>query len=175
MNVQNINNNVSNEYVKQTLKPKSHEPVANAVNAPDIKTKPFEDYEDIYEDKSEEQSAGIYKVTPDKEGNPKIEFNDPNKKPEQSKAANPNKKAPNTDSPDKSNPDKKTEKCIANTDKVDREIKKLKAKKKKLEQQIKSLNDPEKIQALEKQLAQVKSQLQLKDNDAYRRRSTTFN
>ena len=70
---------------------------------------------------------------------------------------------------------KKTEKCTGNTDKVDREIKKLKGKVKELEQQIQSASgDEEKVKELEKKLTQVKQELSLKDNDTYRRKNTVF-
>lgn len=63
------------------------------------------------------------------------------------------------------------EKCVTNTDKVDREIKKLKEKKLQLEQQIKSASgDEKKIRELEKKLAHVENELSQKDNDTYRKR-----
>lgn len=65
------------------------------------------------------------------------------------------------------------EKCIANTDQVDREIKSLKEKKKQLEQQIQmAAGDEKKIATLEKRLAQVEEELSRKDNDTYRRQHT---
>lgn len=68
----------------------------------------------------------------------------------------------------------KSESCTGNTDKVDREIEKLKQKKAKLEQQIQTATDPGKKETLEKQLAQVERELAQKDNDAYRRAHTSF-
>lgn len=68
------------------------------------------------------------------------------------------------------------EKCTANTDKVDREIKKLKEKQKQLEQQIKSASgDEKKVKELEQKLEQVKSELSQKDNDTYRRQNAQVN
>lgn len=65
--------------------------------------------------------------------------------------------------------------CTANTDEVDREIKKLKEKKQQLEQQIRmAAEDEEKVRDLEKELAQVESELSQKDNDAYRRQHASF-
>ena len=66
------------------------------------------------------------------------------------------------------------EKCTGNTDRVDREIEKLKRKKKELEGQIHSETDDKKIEQLEKELAQVERELSQKDNDAYRRQHTVF-
>lgn len=63
-------------------------------------------------------------------------------------------------------------KCITNTDKVDREIEKLKEKKQQLEQQIQSISGNEKkVRELEKKLAQIESELNRKDNDTYRRQN----
>ena len=69
---------------------------------------------------------------------------------------------------------KPAEKCVANSDKVDREIKKLKEKKQQLEQQIRSASgDEKKIRELEKKLAQVENELSQKDNDTYRRQNAS--
>lgn len=52
------------------------------------------------------------------------------------------------------NPEKSAEKCTTNTDKVDREIEKLKEKQQQLKQQIKSASgDEKKVKELEKKLA----------------------
>ncbi len=75
------------------------------------------------------------------------------------------------------NQGKRAEKCEGNTDKVEREIKKLKEKKQQLEAQIQSASasgDEKKIRELEKKLAQVEQELRQKDNDTYRRRHTVF-
>ncbi len=65
-------------------------------------------------------------------------------------------------------------KCTTNTDKVDREIKKLKEQKQQLEQQIQSAaGDEEKVKELEKKLAQVENELSQKDNDTYRRQAAS--
>ena len=72
-------------------------------------------------------------------------------------------------------PKKDTRTCTGNTDQVDREIRKLKEKAQQLEQQIQAASgDEEKKAALEKKLAQVKSELSQKDNDTYRRQHTIF-
>ena len=60
-------------------------------------------------------------------------------------------------------------KTTGNTDKVDREIEKLKQTQAQLEQKIAAAKKPEDKEALESQLAQVKAELKLKDNDTYRR------
>lgn len=58
------------------------------------------------------------------------------------------------------------------TDKVDREIEKLKKRKEELEGQIRTEKDESRVQSLERELAQVLRELSQKDNDGYRRRHT---
>ena len=69
---------------------------------------------------------------------------------------------------------KKPETCTANSDKVDREIERLKKKLAELEQQLNTETDERKIKQLESELAQVQNELRQKDNDAYRRQHTQF-
>jgi len=69
----------------------------------------------------------------------------------------------------------KAEKCTGNTDKVDREIEKLKKTREALERQINLETDDAKIRELERKLAQVESELRQKDNDTYRRQHAAFN
>lgn len=72
-------------------------------------------------------------------------------------------------------PENDEEKCVGNTDKADREIRELKEKKKKLEQQLKiASGDEKKTKELENKLAQVERELSQKDNDTYRRQNSTF-
>ena len=63
----------------------------------------------------------------------------------------------------------KPEWCRGSTDKVDREIEKLKKRKSELEGQLRTEQDDRKIQSLERELAQVERELSQKDNDGYRR------
>ena len=56
------------------------------------------------------------------------------------------------------------------TDKVDREIEKLKEKKARLEQEIRTAEDDQK-KRLEQELRQVEAELAQKDNDNYRRQN----
>ena len=101
----------------------------------------------INSEQSGRKPSGLYHMGKDENGNPKVLYDDP-------------KKADGEDA----------EKCTTNTDKVDREIEKLKEKKQQLEQQIKAASgDEEKVKELEKKLAQVESELSQKDNDTYRR------
>lgn len=99
-------------------------------------------------EKSGVKPSGLYQLGQDKDGSRKIIFDDPKKS---------------------------EEKCVGNTDKVDREIEKLKEKQQQLEQQIRSAaGDEEKVRELEKKLAQVEGELRQKDNDSYRRQNTSF-
>ncbi len=68
----------------------------------------------------------------------------------------------------------KAESCTCDTDKVDREIEKLKKKREELESRISSETDGVKIRELEKELARVENELRQKDNDAYRRQHAAY-
>ena len=117
----------------------------NDAKVSDKISEPHDEY--ISSEKSGSKPAGLYQVGQDKNGNRKIFFDDP-KKP--------------------------AEKCITNTDKVDREIRKLKEKKQQMEQQIRSASGDEgKVRELEKKLAQVEGELSKKDNDTYRRQNAS--
>ncbi len=108
----------------------------------------------ISSEKSEKKPTGLYRVEQDENGKRKIFYDNP-------KVSGDSQGKP-------------AEKCVANTDKVDREIKKLKEEKQQLEQQIRSaLGDEKKIRELEKKLAQVENELSQKDNDAYRRQNAS--
>lgn len=104
----------------------------------------------ISSEKSGEKPSGLYRLGQDENGNKKLIY----------------------DAPDKAGNAK--EKCIANTNQVDREIEKLKEKKKELEQQIRAaFGDEGKIKELEKKLADVENELSQKDNDTYRRQNAS--
>ena len=91
----------------------------------------------------QETSAGIYHVTQDANGDRKVQYEDP---------------------------EKPVEECTMNTDRVDREIAKLKEEKQRLQQEIRSASgDEEAVRKLERQLANVRNELLQKDNDTYRR------
>ncbi len=146
--------------------------------------KPVKD-EYVPEGEKKRESYGRYWLGKDEDGSPKIYFDDPEaaedapaspeaagapeaedpKKDEEPKT--PGKAAP----PDKSG---KEEKCVGSTDAVDREIKRLKEKKEKLEAKLSREAGGTRREALERQLAQVENELRQKDNDAYRRRHTVF-
>lgn len=68
----------------------------------------------------------------------------------------------------------KDEICRGSTDKVDREIEKLKRKKEELEASLNTETDETRKKELESKLAQVERELRQKDNDAYRRQRSVF-
>ncbi len=121
-------------------------------------SEPQDEY--ISSEKSGNQPTGLYRAGRDENGNPKIFFDDP-------KAGH----APKAGGDSQGKP---AEKCVTNTDRVDREIKKLKEEKQQLKQQIQSASgDEKKIRELEKKLAQVENELVQKDNDTYRRQNAS--
>lgn len=121
-------------------------------------------------DGSQAKASGLYKIGRDENGKPKILYDDPKKMNEKSVKEDEAKKPRQADKPED-----KPEKCVSDTDKVDREIEKLKKEKAQLEQQIKaSAGDEDKIKGLKQKLAQIQSELNQKDNDAYRRQNSSF-
>ena len=119
--------------------------------------------------------SGRYWMSKDEDGQPKIYFDDPERAADVLKQP---ESAPKVEKPDPAGQDagperKKDEVWEGNSDKVDREIEKLKKKKEELEQRLNIEADETKIKALERQLAQVKRELKQKDSDTYRRQHTT--
>lgn len=165
--------------VREAERPEETRPVSQPVSQGGLK--PVKD-EYIPEEKRE--PYGRYWLGKDGDGSPKIYFDNPEaaEDPASPKAAGASKaEAPEKDGEPKAPgkaapPDKgrKEEKCTGNTDAVDREIKRLKEKKGKLEAKLDRETDEAKREALERQLAQVESELRQKDNDAYRRRHAVF-
>ncbi|MDE7313618.1 MAG: hypothetical protein K2N87_18675 [Eubacterium sp.] len=127
--------------------------------------------------KSGAKPSGLYRVGQDEHGNRKIFYDDPKQSDKASGEKNPKKAGESSEKSVKKaagGPEKPIEECVSNTDKVDREIKKLKEKRQQLEQQIRSaLGDEKKIRELEKKLAQVENELSQKDNDTYRKQHST--
>ena len=133
---------------------------------------------DEYVPEEPQEPSGRYWMGRDEDGQPKIYFDDPER------AANAPKQP--EDTPEAEEPDPagqgakgpegekdKDEVWEGNSDKVDREIEKLKKKQQELEQRLGTETDEAKIKDLERQLAQVERELKQKDNDTYRRQHTT--
>lgn len=146
--------------------------------------KPVQD-EYVPEGEKKRESYGRYWLGKDEDGGPKIYFDDP-EAAEDAPASPEAAGTPEEEDPEKDGeakvpgkaapPDKggKEEKCVGNTDAVDREIKRLKEKKETLEAKLDRETDGTRREALERQLAQVENELRQKDNDAYRRQHTVF-
>lgn len=111
---------------------------------------------DEYVPEEKREPSGLYRMGRDEEGQPRIYFDDP----EQA-----------ADEPERKDGEK-DEVCVGNTDRVDREIEKLKRKRQELEQRLGAETDEARIKELERQLAQVERELKQKDNDTYRRQHT---
>jgi len=105
---------------------------------------------DEYVPEEPQEPSGRYWMGRDEDGQPKIYFDGPEGKKDQGE----------------------TWEC--NTDKVDREIEKLKKKQQELEQRLNTETDEAKIKDLEHQLAQVERELKQKDNDTYRRQHAVY-
>ena len=120
---------------------------------------------DEYIPEEKQEPSGRYWLGKDENGKPKVYFDDPERADD---------KPSDTPAPEKKAKGDKAERCTSSTDQVDREIKRLKQRKKTLEQQIRSQTDDVKVRDLERKLAQVKRELAQKDNDTYRRQHTVF-
>lgn len=92
--------------------------------------------------------SGLYWIGRDEQGAPKVFFDDPEGKP--------------------------AETCTTNTDKVDRELEKLRSQEEELEQRLGAETDAAKVRELERRLAQVQAELAQKDNDSYRRQNAVI-
>lgn len=142
--------------------------------------RPLKPVTDEYVPEEPQVPSGRYWPGRGEDGQPKIYFDNPERAadapPEQD--ALPEAGAPDGDrdagAPNRKASGDKAENCTCNTDKVDREIEKLKKKREELERQIHSETDDIKVKELEKKLAQVESELRQKDNDTYRRQHSVF-
>ena len=140
--------------------------------------RPLKPAMDEYIRSEPQEPSGRYWMGKGEDGQPKIYFDD------RSRAADAPKRsedAPEAEEPDPAGqgakgPERKKDKdevWEGNTDKVDREIEKLKKKQQELERRLNTETDEAKIEDLERQLAQVERELKQKDNDTYRRQHTT--
>lgn len=159
--------------------PKARKPEA------ENQSRPLKPVMDEYVPEEPQEPSGRYWMGKDEEGRPKIYFDDPERAadaPKQPEAA-PDAGKPDADAPEEpeenkgaKGPERKKDEdevWECNTDKVDREIEKLKKKRQELEQRLNTETDEAKIKDLERQLAQVERELSEKDNDAYRRQHST--
>lgn len=157
MSIQNIQNHPastpervqSQERVQspERVKPQEQEPLSPAGLPESTPAPRYDEY--VPEEKTERQSIGLYRIEPNEDGSPRTVF-------------------------DASEDEPKTERCTADTGRVDREIQQLREEKKRLEQQLRAADDPQKAAELQQKLAALESELAQKDNDAYRRQHTVF-
>ena len=134
---------------------------------------------DEYIPEEPQEPSGRYWMGKDEDGQPKIYFDDPERAADAPKQP---EDAPEAEEPDSADqgakgPEGKKDKgetWECNTDKVDREIEKLKKKQQELEQRLNSETDEAKIKDLEHQLAQVEQELKQKDSDTYRRQHAVY-
>ena len=134
---------------------------------------------DEYVPEEPQEPSGRYWMGKDEDGQPKIYFDDPEraanapKQPEDApKAEEPDPAGQGAKGPEGKKDKGETWEC--NTDKVDREIEKLKKQQQELEQRLNSETDEAKIKDLEHQLAQVEQELKQKDSDTYRKQNATY-
>jgi len=148
-------------YVRETEREARPAPVSSESGRPS---------RDEYIPEEKRESWGRYWLEKDEDGSPKVCFDNPEA------ADAPEEDNPEAaDAPEKAAPSgKAAERCICDTTKVDREIKKLREKKENLEEQISSETDEAKLREHERRLAQAESELRQKDNDAYRRQHSEF-
>lgn len=132
-------------------------------NAPSVELKKRFD---TYEAQPQQQSTGLYQVAHDEEGRQIIQV-DENLETTQEQL----EVEPQSENEKLNNESEKPiiVKTTGNTDKVDREIEKLKQTQEQLKQKIAAAKEPKDKESLETQLAQVEAELKLKDNDTYRR------
>ena len=134
---------------------------------------------DEYVPEEPQEPSGRYWMGKDEDGQPKIYFDDPERaadaprQPEDApEAEEPKQAGQGAKGPEGKKNKDETWEC--NTDKVDREIEKLKKKQQELEQRLNSETDEAKIKDLEHQLAQVEQELKQKDSDTYRRQNAAY-
>ena len=123
----------------------------------------------ISSEKSGNRPNGLYRMGQDENGNLKIIFDTPTKA-EEAESEQPKgvKLKGVSDSG-------RVQVTIGNMDKVKNEIKKLKEKKKQLEQQLKmAAGNEQKTKELETKLAQVEAELSVKDTDEYKKQHAEY-
>ena len=141
--------------------------------------RPPEPAADKYVPEEKREPWGRYWVGRDEDGRPKVYFDDPEgpgDAPEGTDgiSAGALERGGGAEGSERKAAGTKSERCTGDTGQVDREIEKLKKRRAELERRLSAETDEAKLRELEKELAQVESELRRKDNDAYRRRHATF-
>lgn len=144
-----IENNLSVNSVRQIDSVKRMEAAPKAEEKEDEK---ISENCDEYVPSEQKEPIGLYSVSPDDDGNPRVSLDNGNSKSD--------------------NPEGDT--ITGNTDKVDREIKSLRDKEQALRQKLRSA-DERTAENIRRELEKVTAELAQKDNDEYRRQNTIFN
>ncbi len=114
---------------------------------------------DVYTSSIDEKKepSGLYRVVNDANGNKKIEYD----------------KIEKTDKADKQAKTEKEKLYYVNTDKVDREIEKLKKQEKDIAQQLAQLlssgADSYEVEKLKEKMERIENELSMKDTESYRK------
>lgn len=132
----------------------SVKPADRLSEAEEKETEKVSENHDEYVPSEEKEQIGLYSVSSDENGNPKVEYD---------KAAEPSEKS-------EERPKAVT---TANTDNVDREIKNLRDKAQMLSQKLRSADEGTAAD-IQREYEQVIAELAQKDNDEYRRQNTVF-
>ncbi|MCI8598148.1 MAG: hypothetical protein HFJ10_06875 [Lachnospiraceae bacterium] len=129
---------------------------------------------DEYISEEKQDPTGRYWLGKDENDNPKIYFDDLKGTADEAEHKAQHGENRESGDPVKKISEEKAETCTVNTDKVDREIEKLKKKQAELKRQLNSETDERKIGDLEQELARVENELRQKDNDTYRRQHAQY-
>ena len=148
MNIQAVRNLAPQAPVQAA---QAAERTPDAAENPAALSQPAAPAYDTYTPGRQPEASGLYRVAHDKDGTPRIEYDDP-------------------ETPERAAPESRTETTTINTDKVDQELRMLKEKREQMEKQLASAS-PEAAGALERQLSQIENELRQKDNDTYRRQN----
>ncbi len=143
-----IENNLSVNSARQIDSVKRTEPL------PKTKEKEIEkisENHDEYVPSEEKEPIGLYSVSPDEDGAPRVSLDYEKSKSDNSEG----------------------DTITANTDKVDREIKALRDKEQALSQKLSSA-DERTAEDIRRELEKVSAELAQKDNDEYRRQHAVF-
>jgi len=146
-----IENNLSVNPVRQIDSVKRTEA---APKAEEKETEKISENRDEYVPSEEKEPIGLYSVSPDEDGNPRVSLED--EKSKSDKSADP-----------------EDDTTTANTDNVDREIKALRDKEQALRQKLRSA-DERMAEDIRRKLEKVTTELAQKDTDDYRRQHTVF-
>ncbi len=154
----NINANLSAQQLQrvqeaqEAQRPLDEKPVEGAAQGE------FYQEPDQYSPRQAQPPSGLYWVEPGENG-PRIRQD----------GATPAQEDQDPEKPEKEEPKESVERTTTDTDEVDREIKRAKEKASQLQQQVDHAPEGPERDRLEKQLRQAENEVQLKDNDTYRR------